>query len=169
MNKCITGCHLKATCIAFSDTTIFRPSYLSMLTGHEASVARSLSPPTCDLLYTAFMQHTSTPAFTPSPPRPFISPCLSPWLFLSTHSSLEASLFLLGGIASWLIHNQAMTLQLTPGSLIMENKQTTETLELLLQGLKLYLASFFLKQVHTCTARSIFIALLLIIFAKCLD
>lgn len=49
-----------------------------------------------------------------------------------------------------------MTLQPAPGSLIMENKQTTETLEVLLQGLKLYLASFFLKQVHTCTARSIF-------------
>lgn len=41
-------------------------------------------------------------------------------------------------------------------SRIMENKQTTETLGVLLQGLKLYLASFFLKQVHTCTARSIF-------------
>lgn len=39
-----------------------------------------------------------------------------------------------------------MTLQPTPGSPIMENKQTTETLEVLLQGLKLYLASFFLNK-----------------------
>lgn len=92
------------------------------------------------------------------PPLPPHHPSLPASLldFSSTHSSLEAGLFLLEGIASWLNHNQAMTLQPAPGSLIMENKQTTETLEVLLQGLKLYLASFFLKQVHTCTARSIF-------------
>lgn len=51
-------------------------------------------------------------------------------------------------------------------SWVMENKQTTETLGVLLQGLKLYLASFFffLKEVHTCTARSILFYLLMVFF-----
>lgn len=80
-----------------------------------------------------------------------------PWArHLSTHSSLEAGLILLEGIASWLIHNQTMTFQPTPGSLVMENKQTTDTRGVITRSETVF-GKFLLKQVHTCTARSIFL------------
>lgn len=86
-----------------------------------------LSPPTCDLLDQTFTQHTSSPAL--NPPLPSVLPLAA---FSSTHSPLAAGSFLLEGVASWLNHNQAMTLPLslcrpTPGWQITENKQSRDS------------------------------------------
>lgn len=117
--------------------------YLAALAGHE--VTSDLGPPTCDLLSETFMQHTSTPAFTSSlylPPQLFFHPLFPGSRFVPVGRYCIMA-------ESWL-SNQLLVHWLWKIS------KTTETLEVLLQGLKLYLASYFLKQVHTCTARSIF-------------
>lgn len=154
---------LKATRIAFPRRLFLGPPY--HVTPHKSRwgwAASGLDSPTCDLLYkNVYATHFSTPGLHPPPPPPPHPSSLSLSLldFSSSHYSLEAGFFLLEGIASWLIHNQAVTLRPTPRWLIMEkkNKQNhRDTRGVITRSETVFGKFFFLKQVHTCTARSIF-------------
>lgn len=124
--------------VAFPRHTIYRPCLSPQ--GSKAPGGERPRP-----AYVRFtVQNVYATHFLHPPPTSLLD-------FSSTHSSLEASLFLLELHHGW-ITDQAVSLQTKqpPGSLIMENKQTTETAEVLLQGLKLYLASYFFFFLNKC-------------------